>query len=251
MLFIKRFSSLPRAAKRETFALGVFLVSAFLLSLGPRIQITDGAPTIAGPYSILSFLPGFHSLRSLARSSIFVVFALVTFASMGWAPMFERMRSMKRWVVSGFLAGAVIFELVLTPFVPVWVERAPRFADLPPVYTWIREHHESFTMIELPIGKNVLIEGRYTYASAFHGMKMVNGYSGHFPDTFQDAMKIMPGFPNDASIEFLRALNVDLVVLHKDLFSPEEWERITRELSATPFLLLYSDDHDRIVDVRL
>lgn len=252
VLLIKRFRQLPERTQKEAFALAVFLLAAAFLSLGPEIQITDGVPTIGGPYSLLSFLPGYQSLRSLGRASIFVLFVSVLLASIGWGSWFDRRRGLRAWAASAIVGAAVIAELVLTPFVPIWVEKAPAFKDLPPVYHWLEEHRSDYTMIELPIGKNTFIEGSYTYASAFHGMKMVNGYSGHFPDTFQEAMRIMPLFPSDASIEFLRALNVDLVVLHKDFLSAEEWERITSELARIPLPILYHDQdrHDMIVDVR-
>jgi len=59
---------------------------------------------------------------------------------------------------------------------------------------------------------------RYEYMSTFHQMPLINGYSGHYPESFLTRVHRLRGMPDDAALQTLVAENVRYVIVHKGLY---------------------------------
>ena len=78
----------------------------------------------------------------------------------------------------------------------------------------------------------------YEYQSLAHFDRMLNGYSGHAPRTFDDIRATMAPFPDQRSIEFLRRQRVDYVVVRAGLYEPAARVDLLARLDTTPGLRL-------------
>lgn len=173
--------SLPAA-----WGLGVFAAAAIGLSLGPVVRF--GADTYAGPYLLLrDYVPGFDGLRMPHRFVGIAAAWLAILAGVGAAWI-------ARWRV-GLAGVALTVALVtraawLSPFpLDVSLASAPlaqppaylRPARLsPPIYQAVAGTGADSVLAELPFG-TLGYEVRYTFFTAAHGRRLLNGYSGVLP----------------------------------------------------------------------
>lgn len=251
-LLLRRFSTLSKTTRNEMVCMLTLGMTAFVLSLGPLIR-WSGETGLKGPYALLYlFAPGYDGLRAISRMSIFVLFALTILAARGlstWKPTFSRRSSL---VVAAVVMGLSSLEILFGPSVPIRFRETPRLDELSPVYTWIRDYVQSDALIELPIGGSPFREAQYTYNSAFHGKKIVNGYSGYFPETFTWAEEVMGGFPDEESVAYLRTLEVRYVVLHQNEYSVELLEHIQEAAAREDGLReVLRDESDVVYELQL
>ncbi|MFG0296360.1 MAG: hypothetical protein ACF8PG_10670, partial [Maioricimonas sp. JB045] len=66
----------------------------------------------------------------------------------------------------------------------------------------------------------------WMYLGLRHRRRMVNGYSGFFPEHYMSMRKLMPGFPDDATLTRLRELGVDYLVIRMDGIPREARDRL-------------------------
>jgi hypothetical protein len=52
--------------------------------------------------------------------------------------------------------------------------------------------------------------------STRHWKPIINGYSGFIPESYRERMEPLMGFPDDRSLETLRAAKVTHVIVHTD-----------------------------------
>ena len=60
------------------------------------------------------------------------------------------------------------------------------------------------------------------YQGIGHFQRMLNGYSGHAPASFYQMREEMASFPDDRSMDFLRKLHVDYVVVRAGLYEADQ-----------------------------
>ena len=161
---------------------------AFLLSLGPRME-TMNEFIGTGPYSLLlQTVPGFAGLRVPSRYAMIVVMWMAVAAAYAAAPLARR-----RWglaVVALLSIGAVV-ESRPAPFdidaplyepdvAPITMTHRLRLAE--PLYQKLAESPRG-VLLELPWGTTGW-DLQYMQAQRRHGWPLVNGFSGHYPDTY-------------------------------------------------------------------
>jgi len=214
---------------------GLMALFAFLLSLGPAIQIFNKV-ILPGPYKLLySWVPGFQGLRVPSRLSVVMMLALAVLSGFGAARWVERTKSSwAKTAVPLILGGLLVADFLSVP-IPLAQMDSP--GRVPAVYSAVKELPEGAALIELPIpqrGQAKSREALYLYYSAYHWKKLVNGYSGYIPPGYTIIGEAMTAFPSAPTFKLLRDLQVDFVLVHTEWFMSGEGKRVKAELENFP-----------------
>lgn len=259
---------LTRGRRRWTIFLVLFGGFAFLLSLGPRVEVfldaeprlrTDANAAVTGwvPYRVVTKVhPGMALARSPFRFAIFAQIAVAFLATSlfdglwgGVRRLAETWRQWPRRIAVGFVSMiAVLVGLAGTA--EVWPGEQRMFA--PPSLDqawirWLRENTEpGRPIIDLPFPAGHRVEdyertALFMYEQIGHQRPMVQGYSGFFPDAFLALKDRMPEFPEDSVLNDLFGRGVRHVVA-----TTPEW---VEKAGRSPRLNLVFRDADAKVSV--
>lgn len=200
------------------FMLSTMLL-AFLLSLGPNLRIDDWQPW----WTLTEYCPGFSQVRNVFRFAFFVQMTIVLLAAQGLYGAFMISRSICSKKLQGYLVKPTflilcllaVFEVIPASPALGTVPRAERHAGW---IQFIRENtHPNHAIACVPFAggfkvKDFEITTQWMYFGTFHGIPLVNGYSGFFPDEYFNICEaINAESPSeevfrklaDASVEFL------------------------------------------------
>lgn len=197
---------------------------AVVLSWGPS-PTAGGRPLgFDGPYLWLyQHVPGFDGLRVPARCAMVAYVFLAVLAGYGLAAL-DRLGRGGLWMA---LAGG-LFLLEATA-VPVTIGRTwgdagvmrPEGqvaigAEAPPVYRHLATLPPGVVVAEFPFGYPSW-ELRYVFYSSVHHHRLVNGYSGGFPQSYMAAAARLkaPLQAPDAAWEALESAGVTHVIVHR------------------------------------
>jgi hypothetical protein len=141
-------------------------------------------------------------------------------------------------MLNGYGAMAI---LVLLFFTEVWQVgtpsvQVPTRSTLPPAYEFLARAPTDSIIAELPLHpewKGIRMEDQLTltyreanendvyaleayrtYFSAFHGLRMLNGYSGYFPNVYHDHSILLDSFPSPQSVVMLEKERVRYILVH-------------------------------------
>jgi len=204
--------------ERRRLTLLVAGLVGFIISLGLNTPL----------YSLLgSVLFIYNGLRAPARASILFFLALAGLVAFGWSRLESRLQ---RWAPA---AAAVVAVALLAEYATVqarWYIPGPR---PPAVYEWLAGQPRS-VVLELPITTadrlDLVPDGVYMFRSTGHWQPILNGYSGFFPRSYIELTEHMKTFPDEASIAYLKTRQVDLVVIHGGLMTPDAFGALTSDL---------------------
>jgi hypothetical protein len=205
----------------------------FLLSLGPYPQIESLQPDFDTllPYAwIHEWVPGFQALRAPGR------FAIVVFLGLGImaAYLFQKVR----WrPLQGVLLLLLLIEPLNFPATPLFTPSIT--AGQQAVYDWLAEQPQS-AFVELPVypfgqeGEEAhWLESQFQ--SMRHWQRTPVGYSGFFPPRYEELLRWLSDFPRPKVVQFLRALGVQWVVLHRDRLPEEQRVAIEGAIQELPW----------------
>lgn len=207
------------------------LLLAMWLSLGPMPQ-TRGLPIPgAGLYGFFyDYVPGFSGLRVPARYAMVAAVYLALLAGIGAAWL---MRRASRPLLLAAVFSAVF--LVEAWFAPMPVNltwggesvtppaRVETPARAPAVYRHLATMPAEVVVAEFPFGDPAW-ELRYVYYSTVHWKRLLNGYSGGFPDGYRQRAARLQHIEL-APVEAWRTLidaGATHVVVHEAAQSPRE-----------------------------
>lgn len=208
-----------------------FVFGGFLLSLGTRVVVA-GHDLMPGPYSAFyHFIPGFGHVRYPERFSLVLVLGLAPLVAGGLARLRGR---------AGTLAAAAACALLFVEHLsaPLALEPLPPPAEAPTVYRWLAEQPEVRVVAEVPSSRNWMerSDALPMYFSTLHWKKTPQGFTGYFPPASPFVRWRLFHFPDGESVDFLRKLGVDTVVVRSSDGSPPDWVRPTPAWSVTgPF----------------
>jgi hypothetical protein len=205
----------------------LMLLTAVVLSFGPEPRSDLKPLRFIGPYLWLyEHVPGFDGLRVPARLAMVAYVFLGILAGYGLAVLDRRRRGGPAMVIVGllFLAEATGVPLSVgrnasdegaaTP--PASVEPA---ATAPEAYQFLKGLPAGTVIAEFPFGFTSW-ELRYVYYSAVHQHRLLNGYSGGFPDIYHRHVGALhrPTTRPDRAWAMLVAAGVTHVVVHREGF---------------------------------
>ena len=154
----------------------------------------------------------YRGLRVPARMAILVGLSLSILVGYGVARLTAR-RTRPVALVITLAVGLLVFVEYRSTLVFGEVWPSP-----PPVYERLRREPPSVLM-ELPLkSPDIFLEPVYMYFSTFHWHKLVNGYSGFSPASYDHLLSVVAKFPEGESIAELRERDVDFIVVHGALF---------------------------------
>lgn len=205
------------AWRRKAVAGALLLASSVLLSLGGNLGIGDLSVA-----SVVGWLPGLGQVRSFFRFALFAQLAVVGLAALALEVVgnLVHQRLGRRIAIGTTVALAVlaIFEL-RPPMSPV--QALPPLATQLPWVDWIDRHTEAddvLAFVPFPEGRSAgdyLGTSQWMYWQMRHWRPMVNGYSGFFPASFRRLKKLMPTFPDQASLAALHTAGVRYCIVHR------------------------------------
>ncbi len=187
-------------------------VVCFGIALGrtPIVGVQSPVYDIAG-----KLIPGISNMVALGRLVVFTQFALVLCSGVALAWALGRVRARPvRIAIAGLLMTVVAFEAAASHPMVYVVSPESRSANA------LLESLDPGTVVLLPavpVSAGILqpfTEGPRMVLGANDGLRSVNGYSGYTPNGYEDAVDALNGFPNPASIEVLRQLDVRVVVIY-------------------------------------
>jgi hypothetical protein len=206
----------PLSISRIAYGLG--LLFAFDASLGSHGAVF--------PFMYWHVLP-FRAFRVPSRFSALVGLSLVVLASYGVARLTSHIRRASlRYGVAVVLAAGFIFEAWSSrPLEQVW-------PHAPAIYQWFKGRSPS-VIAELPAAFDEAHlwkpETAYMYFSTFHWQRLLNGYSGAFPQSYYSFRRATASFPDDSSVRTLREQGAEYVVLHEDLYGRSRYGEIVAQ----------------------
>ena len=191
-----------------------------------------------------------HGLRAPARFAILAQCALAVLAGFGAL-------AVQRRLLTASTRGAALITGILALLTIEYASSGMLLREVPnnppDVYTVMR-----FTgpgvVAELPMPHvDNLPQWDAVYASwsTEHWHPMLNGYSGYYPPTYIETLRIMQTFPDDESIARLRALNVRFIVVHRSLYDVDEYTALLQRMRDRPELVSGGDYGDPMGKARL
>ena len=241
--------------KYKKFTL-VFLVLgslSFLLSFGPYLNVNIGreATRITMPYYLLyKIFPLLQVIRVPARFSILFILSLSSLAAISLSSfVFKKHHYRLLWgVVALFLAEIWQFNISSVPI--------PIKQTIPQAYQWLEKQNNDAIIVELPfrpqrLGINMedqlmrtydelkdsdvyASESFRTYFSLYHKKRMLNGYSGYFPNVYHESAQNMHFFPSDASFSVIRDHTVRYIIIHAWQYTDRDFSDVIQNIQWYP-----------------
>jgi hypothetical protein len=180
----------------------------------------------------------YRGMRVAARFSVFVGTALILLAAYGMERLLRRARG---WRIET-PAFAVLTVAVLIDLRPSIVLR-DYWRSAPSIYAVVTPH---MVLAEFPFEPGV----DQMYFSTGHGARLLNGYSGFFPESFIRMARQMDAFPDERSLDVLRASGVTHVTINCTLYG-RDCGRIVEQLDGSSRVRLVSSGKWEGGDVRL
>ena len=177
-----------------------------------------------------------QGFRSLSRFAVIASCALAMLAAFGTESLLARAKSRGRssaWVVPVLLALMLVDysnrAMGLTPGDPV---------EPPDAYKVIRGAAPG-AVLELPLPDLDHLPGWepfYQAWSLWHWKPLVNGYSGYYPRDYLLTVLRMDVFPQDGTLDRLRAHDVRYIVVHRAFYDQERYARLMLRMAVRPEL---------------
>lgn len=219
------------------------VVFAVVMSLGPAPHA--GGVRLAGLelYStFFTYVPGYDGLRAPARFGMVAAALLAPLAGYALAAI----AGWRRFGTTALCAIGLVF-LAEGFAVPQVVSRSwdsgPRYAspwptlhrlnDGPLAYRHLLAMPDDTVVLELPLGDGAW-DLRFVYYAGLHGKRIVNGYSGYFPDGYRARAARLSNLwaDPDAAWEAVASSGATHVLLHVNAYHEPEGRAVAAWLDA-------------------
>jgi hypothetical protein len=224
---------------RTRLAYAALLVVAFDLSLGVH-GFTYRA--------VYKTVPVYRGLRVPARMFVVVSAALASLGAFGVARLLRAVGSRTACVaLAAACVGGVALESASVPIGLSPINRTPA------IYSWLKTQPPS-VILEWPMPRPWMLgythEPLYMYYSIAHWQRLVNGYSGFYPDSYLRLLHATVDFPSSDAVEYMRRAPVDFVILHGE-FDGEAYPALRDRLIAHPAFELITGERVRGGEITL
>ncbi len=261
LLAIKRRGDSERDDGRSPWVFyAVATVVAATLAMGPNI-VVNGVAISPGPYAwLMQHIPGFDGLRVPARYLMLVTLFMAVLAGLGASALIGRARR----IGTACVIAASLFMLVEAwpgPFqtnvrlAAEGLDVTPRELrigrHLPPIYRVIRDSAQPIILVEFPFG-NPAWDIQAVFYAGYHRQKLVNGYSGFFPESQQHLIGVfdMRGRDPLAAWRALLGTGATRVLVHEAAFSEGRQREVSDWLREQGAREILTDGTDRLFALR-
>jgi hypothetical protein len=134
----------------------------------------------------------------------------------------------RRRLIAAIAAAAVL----VVEYAAMPMASQPSNFEVPAIDRWLGTQPRPFVVAEVPVFDQADVarfeqqETNYMIHSSAHWQKTVHGYSGWRTDRARGLFAQMQSFPDDTSLASLEALGVTYLVVHSELYQPEEWQQV-------------------------
>jgi hypothetical protein len=124
-------------------------------------------------------------------------------------------------------------------------DRLETGATLSPIYRRLRDEPGNVVLIEFPYG-DLRHDILATYYAGYHRKKLINGFSGFFPEVYLWRANFLSGIPFDldAAATALRASGATHAIVHENAFRGGRGREVSdwlRSIGAQPIVTHGSD----------
>jgi hypothetical protein len=179
---------------------------------------------------LYDWVPGFHALRIPARLGMFFGLTLAVLAGFGVARAVRARRALVQTTFVIVTIGLVTLESRSRP-----LDLSHLADQSPAVYSWLAQQPPA-VVCEYPVGN---LQGRagpqdatYMYYSTRHWQRLVNGYSGFTPPSYNDLLEHLRDFPSEASIAYLHQRGVTILLVHSAFYIRGDFDSDVRALKG-------------------
>lgn len=180
----------------------------------------------------VSALQGF---RSLSRFAIVASCALAVLGAFGTEAVLQRVRGTR---LRPLLVPALL-ALMLVDYANRPMALMPADPVQPPDAYRVIRNAQPGVVLELPMPDLDHLPGwepQYQLWSTWHWQPLVNGYSGYYPrDYIMTAMR-MKAFPEEGTIDRLRAHHVRYIVVHRAFYDQDRYNALMLRMAVRPEL---------------
>lgn len=218
----------------------VLAASAFIPPIGPLTfgYLAGAAATFdlslgvngLGYRWLYDWVPGFHALRIPARLGMFFGLALAVLAGFGVARAVRAQPALVQTTFVVVAVGLVTLESRARP-----LDLSQLTDQSPAVYTWLAQQPPAI-VCEYPVGN---LQGRagpqdatYVYYSTRHWQRLVNGYSGFAPPSYNELLDRLKDFPSPSSIAYLHERGVTMLLVHSAFYIRGDFDADVRALKG-------------------
>jgi hypothetical protein len=216
---------------------------AFVMSLGPEIHAMGRSVATTNLYAAFyALVPGFDGVRVPARYATMVTLGLAGLVALGIAAIDPRHRTRV-----GLVAGALILIEALAVPMPINQNstdyKQAGLTPLPPsvaigaaapeVYRFVSQLPASAVLLELPFGEPAF-DVRYMFYSTLHWKRLVNGYSGGFPSSYEmltESLRDASTRP-DRAWQAITVSAATHVIVHEGSYANDGGRRLSEFLRA-------------------
>ena len=206
------------------------------------VSVWIAAGPSAGLWPLVYWWPGLNFIRVPSRFMLLAVLGIAVLAGIG----FDRLTAggtRRRQAVLATIAGVWL----VAEFAAIPLGTEPYRVEIPAIDRWLAQQPTPFVIAEVPLGD----EQRYTeymLHSTAHWQKTVEGYSGLRPPFHSLLYRQLRDFPDEASLDNLTQIGVTYVVVHSDLYPPQEWTAVENRLRtfSARLRLLHTEGAGRV-----
>lgn len=208
----------------------------YLLLTLIAVWLSVGAPVSIWP--LVYWLPGLNLIRVPSRFMLLALLGLAVLAGIGFDRLTASLAKGRAFTAAAIVGGLLVGEFAAMP-----LDTEAEAVDIPAIDRWLAGRPAPFAVAEVPLPDPANLgawerrETTYMLHSMAHWQKTVHGYSGFRPPLSERLLGELVKFPDATSLQSLRELGVDYVVVHTDLYSPDEWTRVEKEIARMSSLL--------------
>jgi hypothetical protein len=209
-------------------------------------------PPPIGLWPYLYQLPGFNFIRVPTRFMILAMLTLACAAALGFERATMRLAPARQTLAALLCAAALVGEYASMP-----LHTEAYGVRVPAIDAWLATQPPPFAVAELPMPRPVNFTRHVRWQTTAmlhataHWQKTIHGYSGIQPALHDELFEELTRFPDDASLEHLRAIGVTHIVVHTDQYDPVRWAEVEPRLAARADLeLLHEVDGGRVYRIR-
>jgi hypothetical protein len=216
----------------------------YLLLTALCIGLSLGPPY--GLWRFVYWMPGFDFIRGSSRFMVLGLLGIAVLAGVGFDRLSARLGPRGRLAAGTVVCALMAAEFAAQPF------SVPYRLEIPSADRWVARQPKPFVVAEVPASNYARYQTMYMLYSMSHWQKTVHGYGGIEPELSSILYRELETFPDVPSLQHLQQLDVTYVVVHIDMYSPEQWPAVDQRLrSFGDWLnLAYSDPTGRVYAIR-
>jgi hypothetical protein len=200
-----------------------------------------------GLWQYVYWLPGFNFIRGSSRFMVLGLLGIAVLAGIGFERLAGRLKRRLRGVAAVVAVALMAAEFAAQPF------STPYQFEIPAADQWVAQQPKPFVVAELPsAGGYERFQTMYMLHSMAHWQKTIHGYGGIRPYLHSVLYQELDSFPDDRSLDHLIALGVTYLIIHTDMYPPEQWAVVSDRLASymDQLTLEYSDSVSRVYALR-